>query len=208
MHRTILPAVLLALPAAAQQAGGPLPVATVARVIPAEIVDRIPVAGTLVPRDEVLAVPQVSGFPIQALLRDAVEAGDVMARLDDRTLAAHLAQAEAELARARADQGASALDRTRALRENGNTTQVILDQAVAADLTAQAGLRTARDGLLVAQAQVQQAVAARDIAALNLTNAVIRAPVGGLVPARPGQVGANAGSSASSRTAPSRSRPR
>ena len=212
MMRLALLLVSLALPVQAQQ-GAILPVATVAPVIRAEIVEQIPVAGSLVPRNEVLVVPQVNGYPIEALLvdiGDKVAAGDVMARLDSRTLQAQVMQAEAELVRANAavdqarsqidsaaataDQTSTARTRSQTLLDNGTTTQALLDQAVAADLTAQAALRTARDGLRVAQAQVQQAQAARDIAMLNLGNATIRASVAGIVSARSGQVGAIAGS--------------
>lgn len=132
-----------------------------------------------------------------------------MARVDDRTLAAQAAQAEAELmraeaavaqassqidsARATAEQAATGRGRTQRLRDAGTVTQAQLDVDVAADLTAAAALQTAQDGLAVAQAQVTQAEAARDIARMNLSNAVIRAPVAGVVSARFGQIGALAG---------------
>lgn len=211
---TALPALLLAaLPLAAQDSLPP-PSVTVAEVALAEVIDRVPVAGTLVSRDEVLVTPLVSGYPIEALLHDigdSVEAGEVLARLDDRTLAAQLAQADAELARARAavgqaqsqidsaaanaDQTASARTRTQTLRDSGTTTQAVLDQAVASDLTSQAALRTAQDGLAVSEAQVQQAEAARDIAELNLSHAIIRAPVAGIISERAGRIGAMASGS-------------
>ena len=212
-------AVLLAFPAWAQDAAEaapatPLPRVTVAPVAMAEVEARVSVSGTLVAREEVLVTPQVSGFPIEALLHDVgdrVAAGEVVARLDDRTLEAQLMQAEAELARAQAavsqagsqidsaragaDEAASALDRTQRLRDGGTTTQAVLDQAVAAELTARAALQAARDGLAVAEAQVAQARAARDIAALNARNAVLRAPVSGVISERAGRVGALAGGS-------------
>ena len=225
MPRSVLPMPVLALlaligaaslgmAAVAQDAPAdpPLPRVTVAPVEMAEVVARVAVSGTLVAREEVLVTPQVSGFPIEALVHDVgdrVAAGEVVARLDDRTLQAQLMQAEAELARARAavrqarsqidsaranaDEAASALDRTRRLRDAGTTTQAVLDQSVAAELTARATLQAAQDGLAVAEAQVQQAQAARDIAALNARNAIIRAPVSGVIAERAGRVGAVAG---------------
>ncbi len=206
---------LLVLPLASVAQDASLPVATVVSVEMGEVRARVPIAGTLVPREEVVVVPQVSGYPIVSLEHDAgdrVIAGDVMARLDDRTLAAQLAQADAELARARAAVGqagsqidtaaasaevaATARARTQQLRDGGTATQAQLDVDVASDLSAQAAVRTARDGLTLAEAQVAQAAATRSIAALNLANVEIRAPVGGLISERAAQVGALAGSGA------------
>ncbi|MGB3407482.1 MAG: efflux RND transporter periplasmic adaptor subunit [Jannaschia sp.] len=192
--------------------GTPLPRVTVEEVVVQPVEARVSISGTLVPREEVLVSSQTNGFPIEALLHDVgdwVDRGEVMARVDDRTLKAQLLQAEAEAARAEsalrqassqidsaeatAAESDRALDRARRLLSSGTTTQALLDQAIAADLTAQATVEAARDGSAVAQAQVQQAEAARDIAALNLENAVIRAPVSGVVSERAGQVGALAG---------------
>ena len=186
-----------------------LPHVTVATVQTAEVMARIAITGTLIAREEILVTPQVSGFPIEELLHDEgdrVAAGDVLARLDDRTLAAQLVQAQAELARARAavgqaesqiesteasgEQSAAALRRTQSLRQSGSATQGALDDATSNDLTAQAAVRAARDGPSVSQAQVQQAEAALNIATLNARNAVIRAPVGGVISERNGRIGA------------------
>ena len=212
MLRTALLLALLPLAAPAQEAAAPLPRVTVEAVAVEPVEARVSVSGTLVAREEVLVAPQVAGFPVEALLHDVgdrVAAGEVMARLDDRTLRAQLAQAEAELARAEAagdqarsqidsarataDEAGRALERSRRLLASGTTTQTVVDQANASDLTARAALQAAEDGAAVAEAQVAQARAARDIAALNLRNAVIRAPVAGVVSERAGRVGALAG---------------
>jgi HlyD family secretion protein len=212
MRQTILSLVLLIVASPLWGQDVPPPTVTVETARIAEVRDRIAVSGSLVPREDVEVTPRIAGYPIETLthdIGDRVNAGDVMATLGDRTLAARLAQAEAELSRARAavgqaqsqidsaaasaDQATTVLERTRRLQQAGTSTQVVLDSAIAADLTAQAALRTARDGLIVAQAQVQQAEAARDIAALDLSDAVIRAPVAGIVSDRAARVGALSG---------------
>lgn len=186
---------------------------TVALVTRAQMIGQVSVSGTLVPRDEVLVFPLVNGSTIEALMADigaTVSAGDILATLDDSTLAAHLAQAQAEYARAEASvsqarnqitsatanatQADAVFARVQALRENGTSTQAALDQAVAAAQTAGAGVASAQDGLLVAQAQLQQAQAQLDIAMLNFGRATLRAPTDGLISVRNGQVGAIAAS--------------
>lgn len=186
---------------------------TVAIAKPARMIGQVPVSGTLVPQEEILVYPQVSGSTIDALMvdiGDSVVAGQVLARLNDSTLTAQLAQARAEFARAEASvnqarsqiasavagqtQTSAALERATALRENGAGTQASLDQAIANEQTAAAAVASARDGLAVAEAQRQQAQASLDIAALNLDRATLRAPSAGLISARNGQLGAIAAS--------------
>jgi len=204
-----------AMPVFAQDAAPSVHLATVtvAEVTTREVIGRVPVSGTLLPRDEVLIYPQVNGFTIETLNVDIgarVERGDVLATLNNRNLTAQLAQAQAEHAQAQAaisqarsqiasaaagaDQANSALTRTQALFTAGSATQSTLDQAIAAARTSDAGLASAKDGLLVAEAQLTQAQAQLDIALLNLDHATLRAPVAGLVTVRNGQIGAIASS--------------
>ena len=182
---------------------------TVAPVTRQEVVGRVPISGTLVPLNEALIYPEVNGSTIDTLLVDVgdiVTRGMELARLNARTLTAQVAQANAEFARAEAGvsqaqsqivaaqagatQANSALDRTRRLKDAGTTTQSVLDQAIANGQTADANLASAQDGLIVAQAILQQAKAALDIAQLNLDRAVITAPADGIISARNGQIGA------------------
>lgn len=186
---------------------------TVARVTQASMVGQVAISGTLMPKEEILVYPQVSGSTIDTLLVDigeTVTAGQVLATLDNRTLTAQLAQAQAEFARATAavsqarsqiasaeagaTQAETALDRATALRRNGSGTQATLDQATANEQTAVAAVASATDGLAVAEAQKQQAQASLDIASLNLERATLRSPASGLISARNGQVGAIAAS--------------
>lgn len=162
------------------------PVVTVVTATANEVVGRIPFSGTLVPREEVLVNPQVNGHGIETInveIGDKVSAGDVLIELDDDTLAAQLAQADAELLRAEAAQRQAAnqiesakaklvqaqavLDRSRELRASGNISQATLDQNIASQTSASAALASAEDGLSVAQAQLQQATSQRDLARVN-----------------------------------------
>ncbi|HPD91264.1 MAG TPA: efflux RND transporter periplasmic adaptor subunit [Pararhodobacter sp.] len=173
----------------------------------------VPVSGTLIARNEVLVYPHVAGFAITELnaeIGDRVEAGAVLARIDDRTLTLRVTQAEAALASAQAAmhqaesqvaateaqlrQANQVLDRVQRLRESGAATQSSLDEAQAAQQGAEAGAQSAQDGAQAARAGLEQAQAARDVARLDLANAAITAPVAGIVSARNGQIGAIAAS--------------
>lgn len=192
-----------------------VPSVTVATATLAEVVNRIPISGSLEPYREVLVYPLVTGYPIEALLVDIgteVAKGDVLAQLNTDTLNAQLAQANAEYARAQASvrqaqsqitstmasaaQALSVLERTQQLDRSGNVTQAALDQATANSQTADAAAASAQDGLEVASAQVLQAQAQLDIAKLNLDHATIKAPTAGIVSDRNAQVGAIATSAA------------
>ncbi|RDD69600.1 efflux RND transporter periplasmic adaptor subunit [Paracoccus versutus] len=202
-----------AAPVMAETAGAveqsELPVVTLATAQQDWIEARVPVLGSLVARQEVQVHALVSGHEItsiEAEVGDRVEAGQVLARLSEDVLSAQLAQAEAEYQRAEAGvsqaesqiastqasltQAVSALERTRSLRQSGNASQAVLDQAVATEASARAAAASASDGLGVARAAVAQADAARRIARLNLDHARITAPVGGLVVARTARLGA------------------
>lgn len=191
-----------------------IPSVTVAAVEMAEVVARVPVSGTLVARQDVQVFPQVTGYEITEILveaGDAVEKGQVLARLATDTLTAQLAQAEAEFQRAEASvrqaqsnidsadatftRAVTALKRVAQLRNTGNASQAALDEAVAVEAGARAASAAASDGLAVAQAQMAQADAARSIARLNLNRAQISAPVAGLIVTRKAELGALSGGS-------------
>lgn len=198
---------------ATQQPETLVPSVTVARVVQAEMIGRVPVSGTLVPRDEVLIYPQVNGSTIDSLsvdVGDKVRAGDMLATLDAKTLTAQLASAEAERSRSQASvdqmesqiisavavatRASAALNRAQRLKDAGSATQAFLDQAIADSQTADAAVASARDGLAVAEAQLQEAQAQLEIARLNVSRTTLLAPVDGLISARNGQVGAIAAS--------------
>ncbi|MFT4013405.1 MAG: efflux RND transporter periplasmic adaptor subunit [Paracoccus sp. (in: a-proteobacteria)] len=192
-----------------------VPTVTVAPVLRHEVRARVPISGSLVARVPVQVHANVQGHEIREIRAEAgarVKAGDVLALLADDSLKAQLAQAEAEQQRAEAGirqaesqivsadaaltQAAAALARTRALRQGGNASQAVLDQAVATEASARAAAASASDGLRVARAALTQAQAARRIAELNLGYARITAPVDGIVTARNAQIGAISGTGA------------
>ncbi|NDW06836.1 efflux RND transporter periplasmic adaptor subunit [Jiella pacifica] len=206
----------LSRPAEVPMANEParVPAVTVAEAAEREFVQPVTFSGTLVPREEVLIFPEINGYRITRLdaeISDRVEAGTVVAQLEDRTLHLDVAQAEAERARAEAavrqaeSQIASAeaglaqaqqtLERAKALRERGTATQVALDDAIAAERTAEANRDSALSGKDVAEAQLRQAQNSLDIAREKLADAKIKAPVSGVISARSGRVGSIATSS-------------
>lgn len=187
----------------------PLPSVTVSKVMEGEIVDRVPISGTLVAKEEVLVFPQVSGYSVEKIhydIGDTVQRGDILSELNSQTLKAQFSQAEAEFARADAAvrqaisqvessqaavvQADAALDRSEQLRKSGTTTQASLDQSIAAARTANANLTSVTIGVAVAEAQRQQSVAQLEIARVNLEHAKIISPVNGLISARNIQLGA------------------
>ena len=196
-------------------AGPPSPTVTVAKSTITEVISRVPVSGTLVPREEVLVNPQVTGHEITDIrvdIGDTVKAGETLLTLNDKTLAAALAQAEAAVSQAEAavNQAASqidstkatlvqaeaALDRAQKLRVNGNISQSTLDQNIASEASARAAFASAEDGLAVAKAQLASARSQKDQATLNLDRTKIKAPVDGIISARMAKIGAIASAAA------------
>lgn len=181
---------------------------TVAPVASQEFIARAAISGTVVARQAVSVVPQISGYPVIALeadIGDSVARGDVLARLDPVGLTALLAQIDAQIesaraamrqatsqitsARAQADEAQSTLTRTERLVSSGSLAQSQLDQDRASFDTAQAALASAQDGLAVAEAQLRQVQATRDVAALNLSHAELVAQVSGIVASRSIEIG-------------------
>lgn len=136
-------------------------------------------SGALEARSLVTIAPKVAGtvvgLPVD--LGDVVERGRVIARLDDAEFVQDAAQAEAELAVARArlaeaqsaaEIAARDLGRTEDLHARGIASDAQLDTARAEELTA-------RSAVAVADAQVARARAARQAAEIRLGYATIRA---------------------------------
>lgn len=185
-----------------------LPSVTVSNAMLGDIEDRVPIAGSLIAKEEILIFPQVSGFPFEKVnydIGDTVKSGDVLAVVNSQTLSAQFAQADAEFSRSEASvrqamskiesskasaaQADAALTRSKKLQGSGTVTQATLDQAIATSQTSNANLTSAIDGVAVAEAQLKQAKAMREIARLNLKNTSITSPVDGLISARNVQIG-------------------
>lgn len=179
------------------------PAVSVIEVTTRDFVARAAISGSVIPRQSVAVVPQITGATVTALnvdIGDTVAAGDVLATFDDATLAAQLAQVDAQIetanaairqaesqiasAQANADEARSVLERTQRLVADGATARAALDQAQATDRTAQAALTSARDGLLSARSQLRQIEAQRAVASLNLEHASLTAPVSGVIATR------------------------
>ena len=90
---------------AAEQNKGELPLVTVATVVSSDLTTTIHISGTLIAREEVLVSPQINGYEIKQInvdIGDNISAGDTLIVLDKDTLEAQLAQADADVAKAKA----------------------------------------------------------------------------------------------------------
>lgn len=197
--------------AAAADAAPPMAVSTIVAAVE-EIVETVPVDGTLVAREEILVGPQIDGLRVVEILAeegDRVAAGQILARLDRSALDVQLAQVDAAGARAAAGvaqarnqivqaeaadtEARAGLERAQALARGGVASQQTLDQRLAAAQGAAARLAAARDGLALAEAERRQVEAQRRDVELRLARSEIRAPQAGLVSRRTGRIGAIAG---------------
>lgn len=197
-------------PAATSTGKGPR--VTVAPVKRAEIVERLTVTGTLVPRDEILISPEIDGLQVVELRAeegDRVEKGQVLARLRRDTLDALLAQNAATLARAEAGvlqaqsqiaqaeaaltQARQALQRTSDLRQSGFSTKALFDQLTNDEKAAAARLRSATDGLAAAQADRAATEAMRRELSIRLAATDVKAPAAGVISRRSARLGGTAG---------------
>ena len=166
------------------------------------------VTGTLVPRLEILVAPEVEGLRVVELLADdadRVEKGQLLARLETESLKAQLAQNDASLARADAAiaqarsaivsaeardvEARNALERGRPLKASGAITDAVLDQRESAARIAAAGLRSARDGLPLAEADKAVIAAQRRDLAWKLSRTDVKAPVSGVISRRNTRIG-------------------
>jgi RND family efflux transporter MFP subunit len=196
----------------AAKAASPAPSVTVVRASERQIVETIVVGGTLVAREEVLVAPEVDGLAVVEVLveeGDAVEKGQVLARLATDQLEATLAQNAAEIARADAaiaqartqiaeaeavlQENRQALTRARKLNKQGFASDERLDQSVSGASVATARLNAARQAVTSAEAQKRAWVAQRRELEWRRSRTDVRAPVGGIVSARLLRVGQIAG---------------
>lgn len=151
---------------------------------------------------------QVSGqvLAVEVDFNDAVEAGQVIARLDPANFRSRLEQVEADLESALANLDAARANHGEAVATQRNAeaaharaqsilarqliSQADFDAAVAARDQAQARVASAQAAIKVAQSQVAQRRAAVENARLDLDYTVLRSPVDGVVLSRmvePGQ---------------------
>lgn len=185
------------------------PAVTVVAATKREIVEILPVTGTVMPRQEVAVGADVSGLLVMELnadIGDMVKQGDVLARLDASTLTTQLAQFEAQEAQnaaSRAQTEAQIVDaeigvrqaqesfgRAQKLAKSGVAAPASLDTARNALDSASAKLNTARQGLAAVDAQAKLIAAQKSELKLRIEKAEVKAPADGLVLARNAQLGA------------------
>ncbi|GEP03921.1 efflux RND transporter periplasmic adaptor subunit [Methylobacterium oxalidis] len=193
----------------------PGPAVSVVEAVRREIAETIVVTGTLVPRDEILVTPEIEGYRVTEVLVEEgmrVEGGQVLARLSRDLIDRQLAQQNALVDKARAaiPQARSTIeqaeaaeiearlshDRARQLLQTGNATAAVMETRTAALRQAEGKLAFARNGLVIARADLAQAEAVRDELQLRLARTEIRAPEGGIVSRRTARVGLAASASA------------
>lgn len=163
--------------------------------------------GELQPVNEVIVGSEISGQISEMMVdfNDSVEAGEILARLDPRTLEARLSQREADVESAKASIVSREAERERAqsnlrqatrqynrnqdLRKQGHVSESQLDNdmnqlesATSALAIAKAQIVTARSGLVQAEAALAQAQ-------LDLERTMIRSPVSGTVINRNVEIG-------------------
>jgi len=219
--RAILILAALAAATLAQAAPAPEPkpsvgpTVTVVRAVERELVERAIVTGTLIPREEILVVPEIEGQRVAEVLveeGDAVKTGQVLARLSRDVIevqlvqnSATLAKADAAIAQARSQiiqaeaaqvEAGQALERARALMRTGNTTEAVMEQRVSAARAAEGRLSAARDGLRMAEAEKAAAEALRRELEWRRSRTEVKAAVGGVVSRKSARVGATASAAA------------
>src|SRR5690606_28111699 len=147
-----------------------------------EVVREVVASGAVAAWEEVSVGVELSGVRVSSVeveVGSVVERGDVLLRLDDRTLASQLAQSDASVTEARTNLETARRKASR-VRELANDRMVSLQDAEEAE--------AARAN---AQARLNTAMASRDAARVQRDFTVVRAPVDGVVSSRsvqPGQV--------------------
>ena len=203
-----------ALAEAATKPAASIPAVSVIQSTRREIVETMVVTGTLVPRDEILVTPEIDGYRITDVLVEEgarVERGQVLARLShdliDRQIAqqranidkasAAVPQAENNIEQAEAAETEARLgfERANQLMQSGNTTAVTIEARTSALRQAEGRTAFARNGLVSAKADLEQAKAVGDELKLRLARTEIRAPEDGIVSRRTARIGMAASTS-------------
>ncbi len=151
----------------------------VVRATPRELVQGVPIAGTLKAANSAVVKARVAGELQDLSVRegDSVKAGQVLARVDPTETAARLKQAREQGASAKAqiDIAQRQFDNNRSLVDQGFISRTALDTSLAS--------------LQSAQASYQAARAAVDVAQKALDDTVLRSPIAGQVAQRLAQPG-------------------
>ena len=158
---------------------------TSARAVRADVLERVPLTGTVRPRNEVEVQSKVAGriASVHARVGDRVRQGQLLAVVEHQEIAWQARQAEAAVGVARAGLDGAQLDfdRTRKLAAGGSAAPAQVDLV--------------RVKLDLARAQLAQAEAAAGLSRQGLENARITSPIAGTVTRRPVNVGTQAATS-------------
>ena len=147
-----------------------------------EVTREVVASGAVAAWEEVSVGVELSGLRVAAVeveVGSVVAAGDVLLRVDDRTLASQLAQSDAQVREAQTNLETARRKAAR-IRQLADSQMVALQDAEEAE--------AARAN---AEARLNTAIASRDAARVQRDFTVVRAPVAGVVSARsvqPGQV--------------------
>ena len=159
-------------------------------VAPGTVLDA---SGYVVARRKATVSSKITGKVVEVRIEEGqrVEAGEVIARLDDTNARAAHAQAAAQHDQARANLVAAAVAYDNAVptfaRHEMQLERAII--SIQAFDTAKASFDTARTGLLVAERAVAVAAAAVALAQRNLDDTIVRAPFAGIVTVKAAQEG-------------------
>jgi RND family efflux transporter MFP subunit len=150
-------------------------------------------SGYIVARRRATVSAKVTGKVVKVILEEGqrVEAGDIIAQLDDSNWKASLAQSKAQLQQAEASVASAqtAFDDAKPIFERSEK------QKAAAVISAQsfdeshAQFNVAHNNLLIAQRGLEAARAGVDVAQRNLDDTIIRAPFAGVVTEKAAQPG-------------------
>lgn len=164
----------------ATAAARPVSVTTVA-VAREDVQSRVSATGTVQAWQEVALSSQAGGLgvvEVRVAENDAVREGDVLVRLDDRSVRAQSAQQRAAVAEARAN-----LETARS--ESARADALLAQRAMSAETA-----ETRRTAVRTCQAKLDAAEAALAALAVTLDQATVRAPFPGTVSQAPVRVGA------------------
>lgn len=189
---------------------------TVVVARPDDIIEKVPVVGSLIAREEIEVHPLVQARAIEHILVEIgqrVEKGQPLAVLDTTEAVMLLGKNEVSLLRARAAVEVEAsklevaavteaetrknLERSRALQPKGAVSQQVLDQHQNTHARALAELGVARQSLQLAEADAELIVRERREIELTIERSTVKAPDTGLVLKRSARIGAMTSSSAS-----------
>ncbi len=149
--------------------------------------------GYVTARRQATVSAQITGKLTEVLIEEGehVAAGQVLARLESRSQRAALAQADAQLAEARARVGQYSSELDQAQRDYVRQQDLVARQLVAAQAveSARTQVESLAAQLAAQRGAVQVAAAQRESAGVQLNYTTVRAPFAGVVIAKAAQVG-------------------